>query len=217
MVRPFNISDVFLLLTGLQWTIALSGVAFVCGSIGGFAVALARVSPFVTLRVLAGLWIEIFQGTPLLLQLFVVYYGIAFLNIDLNPWIAVAIGLTLHGSAYLGEIWRGSIEAIPRGQSEAAYALGLRYPSRMAYVLLPQAFMIGLPATVGFLVQLIKGTSLAAIIGFAELARQAQVVSNLTYQPLLAYGVAAIFYFMLCWPLSLASGRLEARNSKTHR
>jgi polar amino acid transport system permease protein len=154
---------------------------------------------------------SIFQGTPLLMQLFVVYYALALAGLRLEAWQAVAIGFTLHASAYLGEIWRGSIEAVPRGQVEAAKALSLNYSSRMRDVILPQAFRISLPATIGFLVQLIKGTSLAAIVGFTELARAGGIISNQTYKPLLVYGVVGAMYFAICWPLSLYGSQLERR------
>ena len=105
----------------------------------------------------------------------------------------MAIGFTLHASAFLGEIWRGSIEAVPRGQTEAAKALGLQLRLADEEVILPQALRISLPATVGFLVQLIKGTSLAAIVGFTELARAGSIVSNQNFKPLLVFGVVGIF------------------------
>jgi polar amino acid transport system permease protein len=151
------------------------------------------------------------------MQLFVVYYGIALLGVSVEAWAAVAIAFTLHASAFLGEIWRGGIQAIPKGQSEAANALGLHYVSRMKDVILPQAFKVSLPATVGFLVQLIKGTSLAAIVGFIELARAGQIVSNQTYRPLLIFGIVGAIYFIICWPLSLYGARLENRMAKAVR
>lgn len=199
------------LLRGLAWTVALSALGFAGGTPAGLAIALARTSSLAILRRAAATYIEVFQGTPLLMQLFVVYYGLALIGLKLEAWVAVAIGFTLHASAYLGEIWRGSIEAVPRGQTEAANALSLGYISRMRDVVLPQALKISLPATIGFLVQLIKGTSLAAIVGFTELARAAAIVSNQIYKPLLVYGVVAVFYFLLCWPLSLWGARLERR------
>ncbi len=109
------------------------------------------------------------------MQLFVVYYGVALVGLNVDAWLAVAIAFTLHASAYLGEIWRGGIQAVPKGQTEAAKALGLHYVSRIKDVILPQALKISLPATIGFLVQLIKGTSLAAIVGFVELSRAGQM------------------------------------------
>jgi polar amino acid transport system permease protein len=197
------------LLKGLQWTIVLSAVAFVCGAFTGLGVALMRTSGYRLLeRVTAG-YIALFQGTPLLMQLFVVYYGLALYGLRLDAWVAIAIGFTLHASAYLGEIWRGAIEAVPRGQVEAARALSLGYVARMKDVILPQALRISLPATIGFLVQLIKGTSLAAFVGFTELSRAGSMISNQIFKPLLVFGIVGIMYFVICWPLSLYGTRLE--------
>jgi len=180
-------------------------------------IALARTSPSRLLaRTTAG-YIALFQGTPLLMQLFVVYYGLALVGLKLDAWVAVAIGFTLHASAYLGEIWRGSIEAVPRGQVEAAKALSLNYFWRMKDVILPQAFRISLPATIGFLVQLIKGTSLASIVGFTELTRAGSMVSNQIFRPLLVFGVIGIMYFLLCWPLSLLGAHLERKFAASTR
>lgn len=199
------------LLKGLQWTFALSAIAFVTGTLTGLAVALLRSSGFPAAERAASSYIALFQGTPLLMQLFVVYYGLALVGLNLDAWVAVAIGFTLHASAYLGEIWRGSIDAVPRGQTEAANALGLGYVARMRDVVLPQAFRISLPATIGFLVQLIKGTSLASIVGFTELARAGSIISNQIFQPLLVFGIVGLLYFVICWPLSLYGARLERR------
>jgi polar amino acid transport system permease protein len=200
-----------LLLGGLKWTLALSAIGFVVGAIAGLGVALARTSGHRMLERCTASFIALFQGTPLLMQLFVVYYGLALLGLKLDAWVAVSIGFTLHASAYLGEIWRGSIEAVPRGQSEAAKALSLNYISRMKDVVLPQAIRISLPATIGFLVQLIKGTSLAAIIGFTELMRAGTIVSNQNFKPLLVLGLVGALYFAICWPLSFYGARLERR------
>jgi polar amino acid transport system permease protein len=197
------------LLRGLQWTLALSAVSFVCGIFPGLGVALARTSGFRFLQRAAAGYIALFQGTPLLMQLFVVYYGLALYGVQLDAWAAIAIGFTLHASAYLGEIWRGAIEAVPRGQVEAAKALSLGYVARMKDVVLPQALRISLPATIGFLVQLIKGTSLAAFVGFTELSRAGSMVSNQIFKPLLVFGIVGCMYFIICWPLSLYGARLE--------
>jgi polar amino acid transport system permease protein len=204
-------SEFLFLLQGLKWTVILSAVAFAAGAVSGLAVALARTSEWRWLQQLTTGYIAVFQGTPLLMQLFVVYYALALAGFNLEAWQAVAIGFTLHASAFLGEIWRGSIEAVPRGQVEAAKALSLGYLSRMKDVILPQAIRISLPATIGFLVQLIKGTSLAAIVGFTELARAGNIVSNQTFKPLLVYGVVGAMYFTVCWPLSLCGMQLERR------
>ena len=204
-------NEFLFLLTGLKWTVLLSLVGFVGGGVFGLAIALMRVSGRPLMERITSSYIALFQGTPLLMQLFVVYYGLALVGLKLDAWVAVAIGFTLHASAYLGEIWRGSIEAVPKGQTEAAKALSLSYVSRMRDVILPQAIRISLPATIGFLVPLIKGTSLAAIVGFTELTRAGNIVSNQIFQPLLVFGIVGILYFLLCWPLSLYGSHLERR------
>ena len=206
-----DLNEFLFLLKGLEWTLALTAIGFVGGAVAGVAIALGRTSSKRGLRRATAGYIALFQGTPLLMQLFVVYYGLALGGLKLDAWVAVAIGFTLHASAFLGEIWRGSIEAVPRGQTEAARALNLGYIPRMQKIILPQALRISLPATVGFLVQLLKGTSLAAIVGFTELARAGSIVSNQIFKPLLVFGIVGALYFILCWPLSIWGSRLERR------
>jgi polar amino acid transport system permease protein len=213
----FGTDQFFFLVQGLKWTILLACISFLGGAIVGIGVALARTSSIKIFRTLTSAYIAIFQGTPLLMQLFVIYYGVALLNIGTDPWVAVSVAFTAHASAFLGEIWRGSIEAVPKGQTEAAKALGLGYWSRMFDIVLPQAFKISLPATIGFLVTLVKGTSLAAIVGFVELARAGQIISNVIFQPLLVFGIVGIIYFLICWPLSLLGKRLEQSLSEGAR
>ncbi|WP_280171250.1 amino acid ABC transporter permease [Agrobacterium pusense] len=204
-------NELFFLLQGLKWTLALTIIGFIGGGIFGLCVALARVAESPAIQRASTAYIAIFQGTPLLMQLFVVYYGVALAGLNVDAWIAVAIAFTLHASAFLGEIWRGGIQAVPKGQTEAANALGLHYVSRMKDVILPQALKISLPATIGFLVQLIKGTSLAAIVGFVELSRAGQIVSNQTFRPLTVFALVGIIYFLICWPLSLWGAGVEKR------
>jgi polar amino acid transport system permease protein len=151
------------------------------------------------------------------MQLFVVYYGLALIGVRIDAWAAVAAGLTLHASAYLGEIWRGAIEAVPRGQTEAAKALALGYISRMKNVILPQALRISLPATIGFLVQLIKGTSLASIVGFTELTRAGNIISNQIFQPLTVFGIVGMLYFVMCCPLTIYGAYLERKFTASTR
>ncbi|WP_108461584.1 amino acid ABC transporter permease [Devosia naphthalenivorans] len=217
MIRPFGINEAFFIISAIQWTVLLSLTAFAGGALGGFAIALMRTSPIPALRRIASGFIQVFQGTPLLMQLFLVFFGASAMGWKLNPWVAAAIGLTLHASAFLGEIWRGSIETVPRGQWEAAHALGLRYREKIRDVILPQAIKLSLAPTVGFLVQLIKGTSLAAIIGFTELTRAGQIVNNATFQPFLVFGLVGALYFALCWPLSMLSAHLERRLTRASR
>lgn len=211
MIREFSSVDLIFIAMAIRWTLTLSAIAFTGGAVGGLILALARTSRSAVLRAVSMSFIRVFQGTPLLMQLFLVYFGLAVLGLPIDPLLAAAVALTLHASAFLGEIWRGSIEAVPQGQSEAATALALSYRDRMRHVVLPQALRVATAPTVGFLVQLIKGTSLASIIGFTELTRAGQIVNNATFQPFLVFGTVAAFYFILCWPLSLMARRIEAR------
>jgi polar amino acid transport system permease protein len=212
MSRDFELPEFLFLLGALRWTLALSAVAFMGGLVGGFAVALLRVARWRALRIVAASYIGVLQGTPVLMQLFLVYYGIAVLfGVRIDAWPAVALAFTLYASAFLGEIWRGAIIAVPAAQWEAGTALALSRWAIMRRVILPQALRIAIPPTVGFLVQLIKGTSVASIIGFVELARAGQLIVNVTFQPMIVYPIVAALYFAVCWPLSLLAGRLERR------
>ena len=213
MMRSFGFSEFLFILEAAKWTVALSLIAFAGGAVGGLLVALCRTSENALARALSGGFIQVFQGTPLLLQLFLVFFGAPVLGFEVNPWLAAGVALILNSSAFLGEIWRGCIQAIPQGQWEAAQALNLPYVSRMRYVILPQAFKIALAPTVGYMVQIVKGTSLAAIIGFAEVTRSGQIINNATFQPLIVFSVVAAIYFVLCWPLSLLAARMERRQA----
>ena len=211
MIRSFGFAEFLFILEGARWTVILSLLAFVFGGACGLIVALGRTSNKKWLRYFMATYIQIFQGTPLLIQLFFVYFGLPLLGIRVDVWVALIIGLSLHTSAFLGEIWRGSIEAISAGQHEAARALGIGYIRRMSDVVLPQAFRIGLPATIGFLVNLIKGTALAALLGLTELTRSGQLMANITFEPLKVYGAVGLVYFVICIPLTYYSARIEKR------
>jgi polar amino acid transport system permease protein len=200
-----------------RWTILLSLSAFVGGGLIGAAIALMRVSAHRGARYFAIGYIQLFQGTPLLLQLFLVFFGTDMLGMPLSPWVAASLGLSLNAGAFLGEIWRGSIQAVPRAQTEAAKALGLHYLPMMRRVILPQALRIATAPTVGFLVNLVKSTSLAAIIGFVELTRAAQLLNNATFRPFTIFASVAVLYFLLCWPLTIASRRLETRMAAAYK
>lgn len=212
-MRTFGFPEFLFILEAARWTVALSLIAFVGGAAGGLLIALSRTCDSRAAQFLSGGFIQIFQGTPLLLQLFLVFFGAPVLGFDINPWVAAGVALILNSSAFLGEIWRGCIQAIPAGQVEAAQALSLSYSSRMRDVILPQAFKIALAPTVGYMVQIIKGTSLAAIIGFVEVTRSGQIINNATFQPLMVFSVVAAIYFVLCWPLSLLAARMERRHA----
>jgi polar amino acid transport system permease protein len=211
-VRTFGWNEFLFLLAALRWTLLLSLVAFAGGIAFGFLIALARTSPFIALRAIASFYIQIFQGTPLLIQLFIAYYGFAVLfNLRIDTWSAVCLAFTAYAAAFLGEIWRGAIQAIPVQQWESADCIALNYSAKLRYVILPQAFRLSIPPTVGFLVQLIKATSVAAIIGFVELTRAGQLITNVTFQPMIVYPIIAAVYFVICSPLSQLSRVLERR------
>jgi polar amino acid transport system permease protein len=199
------------LLLGARWTVGLSLLAFLCGGCAGALVAILRTRSRRPIREGARLYIELFQGTPLLMQLFLIFFGLPLIGISVEPWGAAAIALTLSASAYLGEIWRGCIEAVPAGQWDAAAALGLHELRQLQLVVLPQALRIAVPPTVGYLVQLVKSTALTSIIGFQELMKTANAINNATFEPFTTYGIAALIYFVLCYPLSLAARGLERR------
>ncbi|MBN8748528.1 L-cystine transport system permease protein YecS [Xylophilus ampelinus] len=213
-MRTFGFPEFLFILEAAKWTLALSAIAFVGGAVLGLVIALMRVSDNAVARGVSRTFIQIFQGTPLLLQLFLIFFGAPVLGLDINPWVAAGVALVLNSAAFLAEIWRGCIEAIPRGQWEAAEALNLGYVDRMRDVVLPQAFKIALPPTVGYLVQIIKGTSLAAIIGFTEVTRAGQIINNATFQPLPVFTTVAAIYFVICWPLSLLAARMERRRAR---
>jgi polar amino acid transport system permease protein len=213
-MRTFGLSEFLFIVQAAQWTLALSAIAFVGGALLGLVVALSRTSENAAARNAARVFIQVFQGTPLLLQLFLIFFGAPVLGLDINPWVAAGVALVLNSAAFLAEIWRGCIEAVPRGQWEAAEALNLSYINRMRFVVLPQAFKIALPPTVGYTVQIIKGTSLAAIIGFTEITRAGQIINNATFQPLHVFTTVAALYFVICWPLSLLAARMERKRAR---
>lgn len=216
MSRDFELPEFLFLLSAMRWTFLLSLAAFLGGGLLGFLVALARTSSVRVLRWVAAVYIALMQGTPLLMLLFLTFYGLAVLSgVRIDPWPSVLVAFTLYAGAYLGEIWRGAIEAVPRQQWEASDALALSRFTQLRLVILPQAFRISIPPTVGFLVQLIKGTSVASIIGFVELSRAGTLMVNVTFQPMIVYPIVAVLYFCVCYPLSLFSLRLERRIDAT--
>ena len=199
------------LLLAARWTLLLAAVAFVGGGIGATLLLLWRFGAHkVGLRITT-LYIQLLQGTPLLLQLFLVFFGLPLLGVEVAPLAAASIALTLYASAFLAEIWRGCVDAVPRGQWDASASLGMNYLTQMRLVILPQALKIAIPPTVGFLVQLLKSTALASIVGFDELTRAGQIVANATFKPFVVFGLVALIYFVMCFPLTVGARYLERR------
>lgn len=204
------------LLLAARWTVALSVTAFVLGGIVGLVVLFARVSHSKALRVASIGFIEVFQGTPLLMQLFLAFFGLSLAGIETSPWVAASLALTLWTAAFLAEIWRGCVESVARGQWEASSSLAMNFMQQMRHVVLPQAMRVAIAPTVGFSVQVVKGTALASIIGFVEVSKASTVITNATFRPFTVYAVAALIYFALCWPLSAWSRRLERKLGGSH-
>ncbi len=206
------------LLDGALWTLGLSLTAFILGGLAGLVVLFARIAKNPLPHRLAQGYIELFQGTPLLMQLFIIFFGGSLIGLEISPWIAAALGLTLFTSAYLGEIWRGCVEAVPKGQWEASASLAMTHVEQMRHVILPQALRIAIAPTVGFSVQVVKGTAVTSIIGFVELTKTGSMLANATFQPFLVFGLVALGYFTLCYPLSAYSRILERKihGSRAH-
>ncbi len=207
----FSYKDVLFLLQAALVTIGMCSVAFAGGLIVALIIGLLRTTRLHALRWIGGAYVEIFRGTPLLMQIFIAYFGLSILGINLPPFVAVSVPLILYTGAYMGEIVRAGIEAVPRGQWEAGRSLGMRYRQVMRYVVAPVAVRVMIPPSVGFLVQLVKGTSLAYVVGYVELTRAGYIVSQSTYATMLVFTMVGAIYFGINYPLSLASQRLEVR------
>jgi polar amino acid transport system permease protein len=143
--------------------------------------------------------------------LFVVYFGIGVLGQDVSPWIAAAAAFSVYSGAFLGEIWRGCIQAVPKTQWEASASIGLSFLEQLRHVVIPQAVRISIPPTIGFWVHLVKNTSLASIIGFIELTRAGQIINAATFRPMTVYLIIAATYFCICFTLAKLSERLEGK------
>ena len=206
----FSLWDIFRnLLLAARWTVVLSLIAFIGGGLVGMSLLVLRLSKTPGAALFVSGYVQVFQGTPLLMQLFLSYFGIALFGINTSAWVAAAVALTLYTSAFLTEIWRGCVNSIPKGQWEASESLAMNFSEQMRYVVLPQAIKIAIPPTVGFLVQVIKGTALASVIGFVELTKAGTMITNATFKPFLVYSCLALMYFALCFPISLVAHRLE--------
>lgn len=208
----FTVWDVLRnLLFAVRWTVALSLIAFAGGAAVGLLLLVARLARWPGAARAVATYVQVFQGTPLLMQLFLTYFGLALVGLDTSPLLSASVCLILYSAAYLTEIWRGCVESVPRGQWEAAQSLALSFREQLRHVILPQAARVGVAPTVGFMVQIVKGTALTSVIGFFEITKAGQAIANATFRPFLVYGCVALFYFALCFPLSLWSRRLERR------
>jgi polar amino acid transport system permease protein len=204
------------LLLATRWTLVLSLVSFAGGAVVALAILMLRIARFKPGQVLARGYVELFQGTPLLMQLFLAFFGLGLVGIDVPAWLAAGVALVLWTASFLAEIWRGCVEAVPNGQWEAARSLALNYIQQMRLIILPQAMRIAIAPTAGFSVQVVKGTALTSIIGFVELSKAGTIVTNATFQPFTVYGLVALLYFAICFPLSKYSKYLERKFSAAY-
>ena len=209
----FSLWDIFRnLLLAARWTVLLSLIAFVGGGLVGLALLVARIAKLRGAEALVGGYVQLFQGTPLLMQLFLAYFGLALFGINVSPWVAAALALTLYTSAFLTEIWRGCVAAVDKGQWEASTALALSLSEQLRHVIGPQALRVAVPPTVGFLVQVVKSTALTSIIGFTELTKTGTMITNAAFRPFPVYGMVALLYFAMCFPLTWYARLLERRH-----
>jgi polar amino acid transport system permease protein len=216
MIRDFGYHDIIFLLLSTGWTAALTLAAALFGGMIGLAVALARCSNNAVAREIARGYVALIQGIPVLIVLFLAYYGLSHAGLELPSFVAASLSLSIYAGAYLGDIWRGAIQSVPRQQWEASASLAMTRAQQYRHVILPQSVRIALPPTVGFLVQLVKNTSIVSIVGVVELTRAGQLVNNVTFQPFKVFLVVAFIYLTICYPMSRMSRRLEG-TFRVHR
>lgn len=216
MIESFGWPELMFLVRSLGWTLLLTLTSLAMGAVVGSALAIARVSHNNLLRNIAVLYIQLLQGLPVLLVLFLAYFGLAYLGFDPPALVIASIALGLYASAYLAEIWRGAIAAVPLQQWEASLSLSMTRMQQLRYIILPQSIRISLPPTVGFLVQLVKNTSIVSVVGYIDLMRAGEHIESSLHSPFKIYGIVAVLYFSLCFPLSQFSKALE-RKISAHR
>ncbi len=216
-MTTFGWPEFLFILRAAGWTLLLTLVSFSIGSLIGGALAIMRLSQHRILRQIASSYILVIQSIPVLMVLFMSYYGLSLFGIELPSFFAASASLAIYASAYLAEIWRGSIESVPFQQWEASSSLALTRAQQYRYIILPQAVRISLPPTVGFLVQLVKNTSIVSVVGFVELSRAGTLVNNATFKPFQVFTVVAALYFLICFPLSRLSRHLEKVMNAGHR
>jgi cystine transport system permease protein len=195
----------------IAYTIPLSIITFILGLILAVLTALARLSSIRILNIIARVYVSIVRGTPLLVQLFIIFYGLPNLGLTIDPFPSAIIGFSLNVGAYASETIRAAILSIPKGQWEAGYSVGMNYTQALVRIILPQAARVSIPPLSNSFIGLVKDTSLASLVLVSELFRKAQEVAALTYEFLLLYTEAALIYWVICTILSVIQGRLEAR------
>ncbi len=201
------------LLSGVKFTIALAGLVIIVGTFLGIILGLSKLSGTPLIRYPAGLIVEATRDTPIIMQMFFIFFGLPALGIRLQTFPAAALAMSLFAAGNMAEIVRGAIDSLPRGQFDAAKSLGMNYFQTMIYVIIPQALRRMIPPAMGLFTTLIKDTSLAAIIGAFELTRAGQEIIERTFRSLEIYLVVAAIYFIICYPLSYYTRRMEKQRA----
>lgn len=215
MRRFDELQIIELLLGAAQWTVLLSLSAFAGGAALGLVLTVMRVSPSRRAALVSRVFCDLVQSTPLLMLLFLIFFGLPLAGLDIDAWGAAITALVLFAAAFLADIWRGAIEAVDKGQWDAGRALGFGFLGTFRLVIAPQALRLATPPTVGFSVQVVKGTALTSIIGFVELTKAGTMLNNVTFKPFFVFTVVALIYFALCFPLSLTARWLERRSAQS--
>ncbi|MBY6024273.1 cysteine ABC transporter permease [Priestia aryabhattai] len=195
----------------IQYTIPLTLISFILGLILAILTALGRLSSIKVFNIIARVYVSLIRGTPLLVQLFIIFYGLPTLDITIDPFVAAVIGFSLNVGAYASEIIRAAILSIPKGQWEAGYSIGMTYTQALKRIILPQAARVSIPPLSNSFISLIKDTSLASLILVTEMFRRAQEIAATNYEFLLLYTEAALLYWIMCTILSIVQGRIEAK------
>ncbi|MGD6834092.1 amino acid ABC transporter permease [Sutcliffiella halmapala] len=195
----------------LTYTIPLTLISFSIGLVIAVLTALARISSVKPLQIIARIYVSIIRGTPLLVQLFIIFYGLPSIGVTIDSFPAAVIGFSLNLGAYASEIIRAAILSTPKGQWEAAYSMGMTYPQALKRIILPQASRVSIPPLSNSFISLVKDTSLASLILVTEMFRKAQEIAATNYEFLLLYTQAAALYWIICFLLSLVQGQLERR------
>jgi cystine transport system permease protein len=204
-------SVVPLLQGAIFYTIPLTLISFICGLGLAVLTALARISDVKILQIIARIYVSAIRGTPLLVQLFILFYGLPTVGITLDPWPSAIIGFSLNVGAYASEIIRAAILSIPKGQWEAGYSIGMSRRQALRRIIIPQAARVSIPPLSNTFISLVKDTSLASMILLTEMFRRAQEIATTNYEFLLLYTEAALIYWVICFILSIAQGRIENR------
>jgi polar amino acid transport system permease protein len=213
MHEDFGWAIVPALLQGAMWTVVLTLISGTVGTLIGLVAGLARTSGNVVGKYVGAVYTNLIRGVPVLIILLFVYFALPLIipGALVSAFMTAIIALSIYVGAYMGEVVRGSIQAIPKGQSEAAEALGMNYWVKSRYVILPQAMKIMVPSALGILLSLVKDTSLVSVIGYVELTKAGRITSILTSEPVLVTIVVGGLYFIICYPMSVLGRRYEAK------